>query len=190
MSVIWITKEKWQEAWALLHNIRIRCDAGVKSPAVTISGVGTAARINIAVPGAAAAAQATIPTFKIIDVSEENAPAVRIVHGSQKDTEADHTCGYVYADNYYSIPAKTISLTAQSGTANQYALLKTTYDTTAKKYVFDLLVLSGDDYSALINNTDKKDVFILGYIRWANGSFSILQTLNIYYYDLRALYWV
>ncbi len=188
--VVWITKEKWQEVWSLLHNIRIRCDAGVKSPAVTISGVGTAARINIAVPGAAAAAQATIPTFKIIDVSEENAPAIRIVHGSQKDTAAAHTCGYVYADTNYSIPAETLGVTPQSGTTPYtYIGLKTSYDTAEEEYVFELLAATSNEWTTLIN-TPGIDCLQLGLLVWSDGAFRIVQSLNIWTYDLSAKYWV
>ena len=49
-NAVWIPKAKWDTLWAALHNVVIRQDFTVKSPAAGISGVGSSARLRISLP--------------------------------------------------------------------------------------------------------------------------------------------
>ena len=50
MSSVWIKKDSWDKVWSAIHNIRVRMSFTVKEPCVSLSGQGTAARINIDLP--------------------------------------------------------------------------------------------------------------------------------------------
>jgi hypothetical protein len=50
MPATWISKEKIQTIWGMLHNIRIRMQENIKTPAVTVSGSGLRAAVNIDLP--------------------------------------------------------------------------------------------------------------------------------------------
>ena len=70
MSAVWISRESWQKVWSAIHNIRVRCSHTVKTPCVTVSGSGAAARINIDLPGAIAAESAYDGPFAVSYDSE------------------------------------------------------------------------------------------------------------------------
>lgn len=55
MSVIWLSKVKWETVWNALHHIMIRQDFTVRTPSAGLSGSGTGARLHIDLPATAAA---------------------------------------------------------------------------------------------------------------------------------------
>ncbi len=50
MSIVWLSKVKWETLWSALHNIVIRQNFTVKTPSAGISGSGTGARLHIDLP--------------------------------------------------------------------------------------------------------------------------------------------
>ncbi len=49
-STVWISKNKWDEVWAAIHNITVRQDFTVNKPSAGISGKGASARLRIDLP--------------------------------------------------------------------------------------------------------------------------------------------
>lgn len=50
MSVIWLSKAKWETVWNALHHIMIRQDFTVKTPSAGLSGSGAGAKLHIDLP--------------------------------------------------------------------------------------------------------------------------------------------
>lgn len=99
MSAIWVTKEKIQTLWGILHNIRIRMQENINYPGVRISGSGLKATMNIDLPLKPGSDQYN-GYFKIIDISDEEEQKLKIVDGFSDDIENETSAGPVFISGY------------------------------------------------------------------------------------------
>lgn len=65
MSKIWLTQHTFDELWALTHNFRLRMASNVKTAAVSISGNGKRACVNILLPAQSPASGDADFPFKV-----------------------------------------------------------------------------------------------------------------------------
>lgn len=80
MSAIWVTKEKIQTLWGILHNIRIRMQENISYPGVKISGSGLKATMNIDLPQKHYNSEYN-GYFKVIDTSDEGGQEITVLDG-------------------------------------------------------------------------------------------------------------
>ncbi|MDD3887124.1 MAG: hypothetical protein PHI35_09645, partial [Victivallaceae bacterium] len=156
MSSIWLSKSSFDELWALTHNYRIRMSSNVKSPAVTVSGSGSRACVNILLPAQAKSGSSYNGYFKCVDAtpaeeSGSNAaiPTVGIIDGYYTAEDEDawiFPAGYaVINDQPVDIEADTIEL--EDG--ENFIYLEFTVDETSE----DEAIIS-----ELKSSTDKADI--------------------------------
>ncbi len=83
MPATWVSKEKIQTIWGMLHNIRIRMQENIKTPSVTATGTGLQASINIALPKSAAGNEYN-GFLKVIQTAPDK---LKIVDGFDPDND-------------------------------------------------------------------------------------------------------
>ncbi len=70
MPATWVSKEKIQTIWGMLHNMRIRMQENIKTPSITATGTGLQASINIALPKLGSESGELALPMPVVDITD------------------------------------------------------------------------------------------------------------------------
>lgn len=114
MSVIWLSKAKWETVWNALHHIMIRQDFTVKTPSAGLSGSGPGAKLHIDLPAVSmGSGGAYTGFFKLVDASDATAKKITVTDGREHAAADSYAAGYASVSGYsYSVNPVTIAITA------------------------------------------------------------------------------
>ena len=87
MPATWVSKEKIQTIWGMLHNLRIRMQENIKTPSITATGTGLQASINIALPMSTSSNDYN-GFLKVIQTAKNK---IKIVDGLEKPIDDEYT---------------------------------------------------------------------------------------------------